>query len=286
MAEKNTSWGAVADWYDELLEDSADSFQKNVIMPNLIRLVGPKKGMTILDVACGQGYFSRAFAENGASVIGCDISSELIDKAKEKSSTIKVRAATIGIPAQGKSVIKMAEKKTAIIPFGSPQFHVAPSDKLSFISDSSADVSVIVLALQNIENLSGTLSECSRVLKSDGRLFIVLNHPAFRIPQSSSWQWDEKTAKQFRRVDSYMSDKTLEIDMTPGEKDPSKKKSTISFHRPLQSYFKALNKSGFAITRFEEWISHKKSQKGPRATEEDRMRKEIPMFVCLEALKR
>ena len=274
MAEKNTSWGAVADWYDELLEDSADSFQKNVIMPNLIRLVGPKKGMTILDVACGQGYFTRAFAENGATVVGCDISAELIEIAKKKST--KKSAAIKGQEA-------MIKSQTQTTPF--VDFHVAASDKLSFMGDSSADAAIIVLALQNIENLHGTLSECARVLKSGGRLFIVLNHPAFRIPQSSSWQWDEKSAKQFRRINSYMSDKILKIDMTPGEANLAKKRFTVSFHRPFQSYFKALSKVGLSVTRLEEWISHKKSQKGPRATEEDRIRKEIPMFVCLEARK-
>ncbi|MCX6716038.1 MAG: hypothetical protein NT077_03410, partial [Candidatus Taylorbacteria bacterium] len=91
--------------------------------------------------------------------------------------------------------------------------------------------------------------------------------------------------KQYRRIDSYLSDGQIEIDMTPGENDPAKKKTTMSFHRPLQSYFKALNKAGFAVSRLEEWISHKKSQNGPRAAEEDRIRKEIPMFLMLEAVK-
>ena len=73
--------------------------------------------------------------------------------------------------------------------------------------------------------------------------------------------------------------------MTPGEKVASRKKFTVSFHRPLQSYVKVLAKYGFGVVRLEEWISHKKSQKGPRAEEEDRSRKEIPMFACIEARK-
>lgn len=261
---KQTSWGGVAEWYDEHLEESEDSYQKNVIMPNLLRVVDPKKGMTILDVACGQGYFSRAFANNGAKVIASDISSELIELAKQKENEAGSREKGEANPVE---------------------YHVAHSHKLSFASDSSADAAVIVLALQNIEHLSETISEISRALKSNGRFVFVLNHPAFRIPQNSSWQWDEKENKQYRRIDSYMSDNQIEIDMTPGEKDSSKKKSTVSFHRPLQVYFKALSKAGFSVTRLEEWISHRKSQKGPRAQEEDRMRKEIPMFLCVEAKK-
>jgi ubiquinone/menaquinone biosynthesis C-methylase UbiE len=260
MAQK-TSWGAVAGWYDEMLSDSDDSYQKNVILPNLIRLVDPKNSQTILDVACGQGYFTKAFASSMSDidVIGCDISPELIELAKKE-------------PTNSSSA-------------NSPKFQVSPADNIPFMKNESADTITIVLAIQNIENLAGTFAECSRILKPSGRLLVVLNHPAFRIPQNSSWQWDENESKQYRRIDAYMSDHSTKIDMTPGEADQYKKKFTVSFHRPLQSYFKALNKAGLSVARLEEWISHRKSQKGPRGAEEDRTRKEIPMFLCLECHK-
>lgn len=255
--KKQTSWGEVAEWYDDLLSNSEDSYQKNVILPNLIRLVDPKPNLKILDLACGQGYFSFAFRDKGAEVIGCDISEELIKIAKDTAKHI-------------------TENK--------PEFHVASADNISFIKDASIDTVTIVLALQNIENLAGTLKECSRVLKDQGKLFIVLNHPTFRIPHHSSWKWDND--KQYRRIDAYMSEQSSKIDMTPSESDLSKKKFTISFHRPLQQYFKALNKSGLVTARLEEWISHKESQSGPKAKEEDRLRKEIPLFLCLECISR
>ncbi len=251
---KNTSWGGVAGWYDGLLEDSADSFQAKVILPNLLRILDPKPSLTVLDAACGQGYFSRAFAQKGAKVIGADISPELIAFAKEHSP-----------------------KEIA--------FHAAPADSMLFMADESVDAVTVVLALQNIESLAGAVSEAARTLKLGGRLVFVLNHPAFRIPGRSSWQWDEAASKQYRRLDGYMSDEALSIDMTPGEKSADKKKFTVSFHRPLQSYMKALNKAGLAVTRLEEWISHRESQKGPRSSEEDRLRKEIPMFLMVEATK-
>ncbi|MFA6295725.1 MAG: methyltransferase domain-containing protein [Candidatus Paceibacterota bacterium] len=255
MLPKKTSWGTVADWYDEMLLDS-NSYQKQVIMPNIMRIINPRNGMSIIDIACGQGYFSHAFAENGAKVIGCDISKELIEIAKKNS-------------IKGKEI----------------EYFVSSSDNLPFMNGESrkVDFAVLILSLQNIENLSGTLSECARILKPDGRLVIVLNHPAFRIPKNSSWEWNEQ--KQYRRIDAYMSDQQFKIDMTPGEADPANKKFTVSFHRPLQTYFKALIKSGLSVVRLEEWISHKKSQTGPRAVEEDRLRKEIPMFICIEAKK-
>jgi len=59
---------------------------------------------------------------------------------------------------------------------------------------------------------------------------------------------------------------------------------TLTFHRPLQFYFKLLAKAGFAVTRLEEWISHKQSQQGKRAAAENLARKEIPLFLFIEAV--
>lgn len=263
MDKNNTSWGGVAGWYDELLEKDQDSYQKQVVMPNIMRILGPVKGLNVADIACGQGYFSKALSHEGARVFASDISSELIDIAKKNS------------PKDIKYV-------------------ACPADKVSDrLEAESMDLVIIVLALQNIEKLSETIAECSKILKKNGRFVFVLNHPAFRIPGRSSWEWSSHSLarsaspsdKSFRRIDAYMSDSHSRIDMTPGEKEVKKKKFTVSFHRPLQSYFKALSKSGFAVTRLEEWISHKKSETGPRGQEEDRVRKEIPMFVCIEAKK-
>jgi ubiquinone/menaquinone biosynthesis C-methylase UbiE len=293
MTDKITSWGAIADWYDGLVEDTADSYQKNVLMPNLIRLVDPKIGMTILDVACGQGYFARAFANNGAKVIACDISSELIKLADLHKADKAAPLNKLNKDGKGRSKTEVVAGKiegkinrsTGQLNKGTIEYQVAPSDKFPFVENSSIDVIVIVLALQNIERLAETVQECSRALKVGGKLIVVLNHPAFRIPKNSAWRWDEKESKQYRRIDAYMSDAQIKVDMMPGEKSVAKKKFTVSFHRPLQSYFKALNKAGLAVTRLEEWISHKKSEAGPRGVEEDRMRKEIPMFLMIESKK-
>ncbi|MEK7645331.1 MAG: class I SAM-dependent methyltransferase [Patescibacteria group bacterium] len=254
-----TSWGGVADWYDGLLGEE-DTYQKEVILPNLLRLMAPKAGMHVLDLACGQGFFSRALAASGAKVTGVDISPELIDIARSKSPVSKS---------------------------GVPSFAVSPADHLPRVDGATFDVVLISLAIQNIENLQGTFDECARVLKPGGKLFIVMNHPAFRVPKRSGWGWDDATKSQYRRVDAYLSESKEEIVMNPGKEAagvaPAAK--TVSFHRPLQLYFKKLQKAGFAVSRLEEWNSHKESQPGPRGAEENRIRKEIPMFLCLEGVK-
>lgn len=244
------SWGGVADWYDEYLETNKDSYQEKVIAPNLLRILDIKKGMKIADVACGQGFFARKFKTAGAYVIGSDISLELIASAKKHSKDI--------------------------------EYVVSPAHKLPFLNDESVDAVVIVLAIQNIKEMDLVFREAQRVLAKEGRLILVLNHPAFRIPKRSSWEFDDKNKKQYRRIDGYLTESKNTIVMHPGQ---AESEETISYHRSLQDFFKVFYKTNFAVTRLEEWISHKKSESGPRQLAEDVARKEIPMFMMIEAKK-
>ena len=250
-SKKGTSWNRVAAWYGRLLEGEG-TYQKDLILPNLLRLMALRRGEVVLDVACGPGFFSRELAAAGADVIGADASQKLIELAR-------------------------AEKVPGA------KFYVAKADRLPFVKDGTADKAIIVLALQNIENAPAVLHECARALRPGGSLFLVLNHPAFRIPRASGWGWDDAGKIQYRRVDRYLSEMRTEIDMHPGTPGHE---VTLSFHRPLQYYFKALGKAGFAVEALEEWNSNRKSGPGPRAKAEDAARKEIPLFLCLVARKR
>lgn len=246
MQQRKTSWEGVAYWYDEYLKGD-DTYQKKVILPNLLRLLAPKKGETLLDLACGQGFFAGEVAHAGATVIGADIAPELIEQAKRA-----VKGVT---------------------------FYQAPAAALSFAKSASFDGGYCILALQNIEDLAAVFGELKRVLKKGARFIVVVNHPAFRVLRRSSWEYDEKEKTQYRRIDGYLSGAKVTIDLHPGVRDSRK---TLSYHRSLQDLFKIFAKHGFVAARLEEWISHKTSEKGPRQEAEDTARKEIPLFMALE----
>lgn len=248
---RKTSWGKSADWYNAMLEQGG-TYQSDLILPNLKRLVAAKKGDRILDLACGQGFFSREFALSGAKVSGIDISPELIAKAKVMSQSLKI------------------------------DYRIAPAHELDGFEDAEFDKIVSVLAIQNIHNPDEVFKECDRVLAPKGSFFLVLNHPAFRIPTQSGWGWDEQNGLQFRRVDKYLSEFKTEIQMHPGSQTGE---ITLSYHRPLQTYFKWLRSAGFNVRNVEEWASNRISDSGPRAKAENTSRKEIPLFMYLEAVK-
>lgn len=55
------------------------------ILPTVLKAVGDLSGKTVLDLGCGSGFFSRAFADAGASsVLGIDSSVAQIDLAKKE----------------------------------------------------------------------------------------------------------------------------------------------------------------------------------------------------------
>jgi ubiquinone/menaquinone biosynthesis C-methylase UbiE len=252
----STSWGSVAGWYDNHLTDPG-SYHEQVIWPHLKRLIAPAAGVKVLDVACGQGFFSRKFAAEGASVVGADLAPELIEiataRAKEEGLSERCR------------------------------FFIRASHLLGEVAEAPFDHATCVLALQNINDVRGTFASIAPSLRTGGTLHMVINHPSFRIPKASSWGWDPNAEIQFRRVDRYLSESKTIIAMRPGA-DPDAQ--TISYHRPLQYYVKALARAGFGITNCEEWASHRNSDSGPRAVGENVARQEFPLFMYLAAEKK
>lgn len=243
--KKETSWGNVADWYDKHL-DGDNTYHAQVVAPNLERIVNLKANESLLELGCGQGYFIENFATVSDRVIGVDLGKQLIEIAQKKSTRAK--------------------------------FMVGNAEDPKLLPGQKFDVITVVLAIQNMKNLSAVADNLKRLIKDDGKVVIVLNHPAFRVPQHSGWGTDEGKKVQYRHVDAYMSEMEIKIDMTPGKQ--TDKETTLSYHRPLQVYSKAFSKAGFGIVKIEEWISHRKSA-GLHAKMEDHARKEIPLFMCL-----
>lgn len=57
----------------------------------LVDILAPKPGETILDLGCGTGYLTQLISESGANVIGIDNSTEMVDKAQHQYPGIDFR---------------------------------------------------------------------------------------------------------------------------------------------------------------------------------------------------
>ena len=246
MKAKDTSWKQVGKWYDELVSKEGHYYHEEVIFPRLLKWQKFKKGDSLLDLGCGQGVLARKLPKE-MIYYGLDAAKPLIEKAKK---------------------------------YTKHHYFLRDVTKSLKIEKSDFDYVAIILAMQNIEKPDKVLKEAAAHLKKNGKLFLVLNHPCFRIPRQSSWGLDEGKKLQYRRIDRYMTPLEVPIQMHPSKKAQSKK--TYSFHFPLSDMITWICEAGFTITRLEEWCSNKTST-GKHAKMENRAREEFPLFLAIEA---
>ncbi|MHB1158596.1 MAG: class I SAM-dependent methyltransferase [Phycisphaerales bacterium] len=263
-----SSWSRVADWYDNLVGDEGSEYQREIIFPNVLRLLQPQPTDHVLDVACGQGAFCRLLHEQHIPVTGIDAAPPLIRAARDRSS--KPRQSESSSAASGSQI----------------NYLVGDARDLKKLPDASFTAAVCILAIQDIDPIQPVFTSIARCLTSGatsgGRLVIAMMHPCFRAPKTTSWGWQNHDI-QFRRIDGYLIPRKHPIITHPGL---DKTRHTWTYHRPLQTYIKTLNKAGLLIDALEEWPSHKRSEPGPRAQAENTARQEIPMFLALRAVKR
>ncbi len=133
-----------------------------------VRAAGELRGRRVLDVACGTGDLSIAFARAGAAeVIGADFTEAMLDIARAKASP------------RGPS-------KHAAFPV---QFEFGDATALSY-GDASFDIVSIAFGLRNVSDAERALREFRRVLRPGGRLVILeFDEPTSPLLRSLSRLW-------------------------------------------------------------------------------------------------
>ena len=245
-----TLWDQASRWYDSLVGMSGSDYHQTIVMPGVFKMLQLKPGRRVLDLACGQGVFSRFLFENKIKPEGLDSSEELLRMARSHSV---------------KSI----------------RYHLGEAGGSKLLKGQQFDGIACLLALQNMEKIEPVFRNVSRWLKPEGKFVMVLTHPCFRIPRQSHWGWDEERKIEYRRVDRYANEINIPI-LTPPFID--KHNFTMTYHRPLQSYFSALNRAGLCVDYLEEWTSNRESEPGKRSRGENRARKEVPLFMAIRAI--
>ena len=246
------SWENVAKWYDKSVGEKGQYYHQHLIIPHLLRLFKTPEKMDVLDLGCGQAVLSR-YLPKEAHYLGIDASETLIKAAKKRAE----------------------HQKNA-------HFLVKDLTRPLDLPQKDFTHAIFLLSLQNMKEGDIAIKNSFAHLQKGGKLFIVLNHPCFRIPRQSSWVVDPQKKMRFRRLDRYMSPLDVPITAHPGKE---KSEETISFHNPLSTYTQWLFDAGFHIETMEEWCSDKVST-GAAAKMENFSRKEFPLFLTIVATKK
>ncbi|MGH7495502.1 MAG: class I SAM-dependent methyltransferase [bacterium] len=78
---EHSGWTRVAHRYDSTWAPLTGKF-----VDPLLAAAGVKRGMRVLDVACGPGYVAAAARRRGALPLGIDFCREMVEQAKRKNA--------------------------------------------------------------------------------------------------------------------------------------------------------------------------------------------------------
>ncbi len=207
--------------------DNADFFERYSQLPRSLEgldgapewpvlrgMLPDLRGLKILDLGCGFGWFCRWTREQGvAEAVGIDVSEKMLARA---------RAATLD-PA-------IAYRRADM-----EHLQLAPA---------SFDLIYSSLALHYIERLSDLLAQVHRALVPGGRLVFSAEHPVFTAPTEPGWAMTAGGHKAWA-LDGYLEEGPRSTDWLA--------KGVIKQHRTIATYLNMLLGLGFTLNRVEEW---------------------------------
>ena len=182
--------------------------------PALRTLLPDLRGLNVLDLGCGFGWFCRWARQQGAAhVVGVDVSERMLARA---GATTRDTAITY----------TKADMEHLQLPLES--FHVVYSS----------------LALHYIEHLNELLPAVYRSLVPGGSLVFSVEHPVFTAPADPHWSLNAAGRKTWP-LDGYLDEGPRSTDwLVTG---------VMKHHRTLATYLNMLLRLEFAISHVEEW---------------------------------
>jgi SAM-dependent methyltransferase len=179
--------------------------------------------MTILDVACGAGRFTRRMAERGAHVVAFDFSERFIERAKQRTpanvTTIEYHVAD-------------ATDEQQLLAFGPKRF----------------DGAVATMALMDIADIGPLFRALAQLLKPGGWFVFSLMHPCFETAERRLFmELDEDDQGRIRRRGGVTILKYLTPCRTLGEGIVGQPEPQYYSFRPLSVLFEAGFESGFVV---------------------------------------
>lgn len=182
--------------------------------PALRVLLPDLRGLKVLDLGCGFGWFCRWAREKGAArVWGIDVSDKMLARGR----------ATTQDPA---IIYTRADMEHLELPL------------------EAFDLVYSSLALHYIEDLSTLMSEVYRTLVPGGSLVFSVEHPIFTAPADPNWSLDG-AGRKIWPIDRYLDEGPRSTDWLT--------KGVIKQHRTLATYINMLLRLGFVISLVEEW---------------------------------
>lgn len=155
LTNSGTDYDTIADDYHKVKENPLKKYSEEF---TVFKLVGDVKGKSVLDLACGDGYYTRKFGSLGAKrVLGVDLSAEMVERAKAQDTDLT-----------------------------NVEYRVGDASGIDGASQNSFDLVTAVYLLQyapNEEALRGMMKAASDNMTADGMVLFVTQNPNVTDPQ-------------------------------------------------------------------------------------------------------
>lgn len=169
------AWNRGATAWLEFVRSGADYYRLEVHGPALLAACEPLAGERVLDLGCGEGYFSRELARQGTRVAAVDLSEELLGYAQARE-----QEEGLGIEYHQMSAAEIAR-------------HWEPA---------AFDLVTGCMSLQDMSEVQGVLHGAHQLLRPEGRMVFSVPHPGTDT-SVRTWERDERGAKLALRIDRY-----------------------------------------------------------------------------------
>ena len=182
--------------------------------PALRALLPDVRGLRLVDLGCGYGWFCRwARGQGAATVLGLDVSAKMLARAQ------------------------------ALTPEGGITYRQADLERLD-LPAASVDLAYSSLAFHYIEDLPHLLAAVYRALAPGGRLVVSMEHPIYMAPSRPDWVVGQDGRKTWP-VDGYLIEGPRTTDWLA--------EGVVKQHRTLGTTLTLLMRAGFTLTHAEEW---------------------------------
>jgi SAM-dependent methyltransferase len=199
----------------------------------------PSPGRRTVDIGCGEGRLTRHLKTLGHRVVGLDASPSLVAAARHLDPSMDVRLAD-----------------AATLP----------------LDDASADLAIAFMSLHDIDAMAAAVREVARILEPNGRFCLAIVHP---INSAGRFENDTAADAPFVIRGEYLRS----FDYADTIERDGLSMTFHSRHRPLESYFMALEEAGLLV----ETLRETRIPDHAVVLERSRRWQRLPLFLHLRA---
>ncbi len=223
--ETQDVWDQNALFWDNAMGDG-NQFQRVLVGPSSERLLHVQPGEEVLEIACGNGVFSRRLAQLGARVVASDFSQKMLEQARKRVTEHSDRIDYRLIDATN-------------------------ADQLLALGERRFDAAVCNMAMMDMAEIDPMLFALSRILKSGGRFVFSICHPCFNSGSKITLE-EEDRGGEILEVYAIKVSKYLGLAPEKGLAIIGQPVPQYYFNRPLHVLFNACFRVGFVMDGIEE----------------------------------